>query len=69
MQIKNDIEEKIKKLSPGLINELDHYLDYLINKGNSRRTGKLKQNWAGDLNDIKISSLELQKLALDWRKK
>lgn len=64
--IKN-IESKINQLSPGLMDELDHYLDYLINKKVVRSPKKLKQDWAGGLNDIKMTSIELQKLALDWR--
>jgi hypothetical protein len=32
MKATKDIETKINKLSPELIGELDHYLDYLINK-------------------------------------
>lgn len=66
--IKN-IETKINQLTPGMIGELDHYLDYLINKRTVRKPKKLKQNWAGQLKDIKLSSIELQKLALDWRQK
>jgi len=66
--IKN-IETKINQLSPGLIGELDHYLDYLINKRAVRIPKKLKQDWAGGLKDIKLTSIELQKLALDWRQK
>ncbi len=64
--IKN-IETKISQLTPGLIGELDHYLDYLINKRIGRKPKKLKQDWAGGLRDIKMTSIELQKLALDWR--
>jgi len=64
--IKN-IESKISQLSPGLINELSHYLDYLINKRSVLRSKKLKQNWAGGLKDINMSSVELQKEALKWR--
>jgi hypothetical protein len=66
--IKN-IEAKISKLSPGLIGELDHYLDSLINKSTVRKSGKLKQDWAGGLQDVQMSSIELQKKALDWRLK
>lgn len=66
--IKN-IESKISQLSPGLIGELDHYLDYLINKQVIQKPKKLRQDWAGGLNDIKMSSIELQKKALDWRQK
>jgi len=66
--IKN-IETKINQLTPGMIGELDHYLDYLINKRMVRKPKKLKQDWAGGLKDVKLSSIELQKLALDWRQK
>jgi len=66
--IKN-IESKISQLSPGLIGELDHYLDYLINKRIVHRPKKLSQDWAGGLKDIKMSAIDLQKKALDWRQK
>ena len=66
--IKN-IETKINQLTPGMIEELDHFLDYLINKRIVRKPKKLKQDWAGGLKDVKLSSIELQKLALDWRQK
>ncbi len=66
--IKN-IESKINQLTPGLIGELDHYLDYLINKRIFKKPKKLKQDWAGGLKEIKMTSLELQKLALNWRQK
>jgi hypothetical protein len=69
MRTIKDIETKISKLSPGLIGELDHYLDYLINKRKIKNPKKLKQDWAGGLKDVKISALELQKKALDWRQK
>ena len=63
------IETKISQLSPGLIGELDHYLDYLINKKAVHRPKKLRQDWAGGLKEIKMSALELQKKALEWRQK
>ena len=66
--IKN-IETKISKLSPGLIGELDHYLDYLINKRVVQRSQKLRQDWAGGLKGIQISAIDLQKKALEWRLK
>lgn len=66
--IKN-IETKIHQLTPGMIGELNRYLDYLINKRIVRKPKKLKQDWAGGLKDIKMTSIELQKLALDWRQK
>jgi len=36
------IETKISQLSPGLIGELDHFLDYLINKKSSSKARKIK---------------------------
>jgi hypothetical protein len=69
MRALQNIETKISQLSPGLIGELNHYLDYLINKRVVHRPNKLKQDWAGGLKEIKMSSIELQKIALDWRQK
>jgi len=69
MRAMKDIETKINQLTPGLIVELDNYLDYLINKQVIRKQRKLSQDWAGGLKDIKLSSVELQKKALDWRQK
>jgi hypothetical protein len=66
--IKN-IETKINRLSPGLIGELEHYIDYLINKKVVRKQNKLRQDWAGGLKDIHMSAVDLQKKALEWRQK
>jgi hypothetical protein len=40
------------------------FLD-IIKKNNSKE--RLKQDWAGSLKDFKITAIELQKKALDWR--
>jgi hypothetical protein len=69
MKAIQNIEDKILKLSPGLMIELDQYLDYLIQKKSSQKSKKLRQDWAGGLKDIKISAIELQKKALEWRSK
>ena len=69
MKAIKEIEAKISRLSPGLIDELDHFLDHLITKNRIRQSEKLKQNWAGGLKDIKISAIDLQKKALEWRQK
>lgn len=61
------VETKINRLTPAMIEELNHYLDYLINKRIVQKSKKLKQDWAGGLKDIKMSSVELQKSALNWR--
>jgi 5'-deoxynucleotidase YfbR-like HD superfamily hydrolase len=69
MKAIREIETKINQLTPGLISELDQYLDYLINKKTTRKPKKLRQDWAGGLKDINTTSVALQKKALDWRKK
>jgi hypothetical protein len=69
MNVIKNIEKKINQLTPGMIRELDRYLDYLINKRIARKPRKLKQDWAGALKDIEMTSIELQKKALDWRQK
>ena len=56
-----DIELKINKLTPAMIEELDHYLNYLLNKRTSREPGKLTQEWAGGLKGENCNSIELQK--------
>ncbi len=63
------IETKINQLTPDLINELDNYLDYLINKRSIKKLGKLTQNWAGGLKGENFNSVDLQKKALEWRQK
>ena len=67
MKAIKDIEAKISRLSPELIGELDHFLDYLISKKGTHQQKKLRQDWAGGLKDIKMSAIDLQKKALDWR--
>lgn len=66
------IEKKISQLTPGLVVKLDDYLDFLLSQKKEKRKGRiLKQNWAGGLEEYnkQYSSLELQKLALEWRTK
>ena len=69
MRALKNIESKINKLSPEAIGDLEHYLDYLINKKSEHKPKKLRQDWAGGLKDLKITAIELQKIALDWRLK
>jgi len=63
------IEEKINQLPPEFIGELERFLDELINKTKINQPKRLNQNWAGGLKDVKMSSIELQKKALAWRRK
>jgi hypothetical protein len=64
------IEKKINQLSPSLVTKLDDYLDYLLSQRAINKPSKiLKQDWAGGLKEYKkkYSSVELQKLSLQWR--
>lgn len=69
MRAFESLETKIKQLTPELVDELDNYLNYLLDKKKVDKKGKLTQNWAGGLKDVDYSSVELQKKALDWRTK
>ena len=70
--IKN-IENKIHMLSPRLLEEVEDFIDFLISKKqkNKNQEKRLKQDWAGALSEYsnQYSSVELQKKALEWRKK
>ncbi len=65
------IEKKISELPPSAFGELELFIDSLLNRRKKRPSGKLKQDWAGALKELKgeFTSLELQKKALEWRKK
>ncbi len=61
MNVINNIEAKISKLSPNMVAELDRYLDYLLNNRNVNKPRKLKLDWAGGLKEINMTAVELQK--------
>jgi len=66
------IEKKISQLPPNLVIKLDDYLDYLLSQTKIKKESLfLKQTWAYGLKEYskKYSSIELQKLALEWRTK
>jgi hypothetical protein len=69
MKAIENIEIKINRLSPGMIMELDHYLDHLIHQSKDRSKKKLRKKWKGGLSDLNMNSIELQKMALTWRQK
>ena len=73
MKDTKNIENKIHKLSPQLLEEVEDFIDFLISKkqNNRNQEKRLKQDWAGALNEFsnQYSSVELQKKALEWRKK
>jgi hypothetical protein len=63
------IEEMVKNLPPDLHQEIEDFIEFLINKRVQKPAGKLRQDWADALKDYrnKYTSLELQKKALEWR--
>lgn len=67
MEAIKNIQKKIKRLSPSEIWDLDNYLDKILSEPKNSKRTFLKQDWAGSLKDVKMTSLELQKKALEWR--
>ena len=67
MSVLESIENKVNKLTPNSTEELNQFLDYLLAKQSDRPSKKLKQDWAGGLKNVQMSSSKLQKKSLDWR--
>jgi hypothetical protein len=63
------IVEMIKELPPELQQEVEDFVQFLIEKRARKPGRKLRQDWAGALRDYRdrYTSLELQKKALEWR--
>jgi hypothetical protein len=71
MKISEEIELKISRLPSGFYDELNDFIDFLLEKkGKTMRGGVLNQNWAGCLSELKrhYTSLELQKKAFERKK-
>ena len=66
-----EIEVKMRELSDDLRKEVLDYIDFLLSKYGNREIGrrKFKFDWEGGLSEIKekVSSVELQHRALEWR--
>jgi len=62
-------KELIEKLPAEFERELMGYIEFLSKSRNKKSGRRLKQNWAGGLEEFKdrFTSLELQKKALEWR--
>jgi hypothetical protein len=63
------IEEMVKELPPDLQQEVEDFVQFLIERRARRAGRKLRQDWVGALRDYRdqYTSLELQKKALEWR--
>lgn len=64
-----NIAEKIKELPPELQQEVEDFVNFLMEKKAAKHGKKLRQDWAGALKEYRntYTSLELQKKALEWR--
>jgi hypothetical protein len=66
----NTIEEKIRALTPGLRQEVEMFIDSLLEKEvGGREKGRFTFSWAGALRDLRdqYTSVELQhKITQEW---
>ena len=63
------LEERIKELPPELRQEVEDFMQFLLERRARKFGRKLRQDWAGALKEYRdlYTSLELQKKALEWR--
>jgi hypothetical protein len=61
------IEDKIKDLPPELQQEVEDFVDFLIEKRAGKPRGQLKLDWRGALRDLRdrYTSVELQHETLE----
>ena len=64
-----NLEKLLKDLPPDLHQEVEDFVQFLLIKRAKTKGRKLRQDWAGALQDYReqYTSLELQKKALEWR--
>jgi len=62
------LEELIKELPLDLQQEVQDFVEFLIEKRLKKTKGKFRFSWAGALKDLRdrYTSVELQKKALEW---
>ena len=63
------LEELIERMDPQDLQELRDFAEFLVVRQSSRGSRPINQSWAGALSHLKdqYTSLELQKMALQWR--
>lgn len=63
------IDEMIKELPLDLYQEVEDFIQFVIQRHRIKPVRKLRQDWANTLKEYngKYTSLELQKKALEWR--
>lgn len=62
------VKDLIDQLPPDLQQEVQDFIEFLLQKRTSRKQKKLRMTWAGALQDFKeeFTSIQLQKKSLDW---
>ena len=62
------IEERMKELPPELQQEVEDFVQFLIEKRTRKSKGPLKLDWRGALRDLRdqYTSVELQHKVLEW---
>ena len=66
---RKSLEELVKEVPPDLQEEVQDFIEFVLEKRARTRGRKLRQDWGGALRDLRdqYTSLELQKKALEWR--
>ncbi|NJF25657.1 DUF2281 domain-containing protein [Thermococcus sp. Bubb.Bath] len=62
-----NVEKILSELPPAARKELLDYAEFLMKKY-KKKGKKFTFSWEGKLKDIKMSSVELQRRPLEWRK-
>lgn len=62
------LEELIKELPPELRQEVEDFVQFLLEKRARKPKGQLKLDWRGALRDLRdqYTSVQLQHKALEW---
>ena len=62
------IEEKVKELPLELQQEVEDFIDFLLERRGKKKQKKLRMSWARRLQEFcdQYTALELQKKALEW---
>ena len=63
------LQELIQELPPDKLEEVKNFVQFLLTKRTQKQKNKLRQNWAGSLEEFReeFTALELQKKSLSWR--
>ncbi len=62
-----DVERILSQLPPEARKELLDYAEFLLQKYGKKKAPGFEFTWEGKLKDVKLTSVELQHKALEWR--